>query len=257
MSDVELPADTRDPGAGSSSRARVQAGLARRYAREHRFRWYGMLSVVFGMSFLGFLLVTIVGNGYTAFRQTHVRLEVVFDEAVLDPSGEYRAETLAAADYQVLIRAALTELFPEVTERKARRELASLVSSGAAYQLRDMLLASPALLGERRSVWLIADDQLDILIKGTVGRSSAEGGQLSERQLGWIDLLMEQERIELRFNRAFFTAGDSREPELAGIWGATKGSFFMLLVTLLLSFPLGVAAAIYLEEFAPRNRWVD
>jgi phosphate transport system permease protein len=133
----------------------------------------------------------------------------------------------------------------------------SLVSTGAAYALRDMVVASPQLVGRRQSVWLPADDSLDMIVKGHVGREAAGGGQLSPRQLAWIDRLDAEGRIEQRFNVAFFTAGDSREPELAGIWGATKGSFFMLLVTLLLSFPLGVAAAIYLEEFAPRNRWVD
>jgi phosphate transport system permease protein len=96
-----------------------------------------------------------------------------------------------------------------------------------------------------------------MLIKGHTGRTAADGAQLSASQVAWVDQLVADGRLELRFNTAFFTSGDSREPEIAGIWGATKGSIFMLMVTLLLSFPLGVAAAIYLEEFAPRNRWVD
>ena len=144
-----------------------------------------------------------------------------------------------------------------MTERRERRELNALASSVAAYQLRDRVMASPGLIGQRQSLWLPADDAVDMLVKGHTGRTSETGSQLSERQVAWVDRLVADGRIQLRFNTAFFTSGDSREPELAGIWGATKGSFFMLLVTLLLSFPLGVAAAIYLEEFAPRNRWVD
>jgi phosphate transport system permease protein len=249
--------DTQVARIVSVTRQRVEAGLARRYSREHRFRIYGLLSVIFGVLFLAFLLVSIIGKGYTAFGQAHLRLDIRFDPEVLDPAGRREPEALAAADYQALIRASLAEIFPEVTDRRERRELSALVSSGAAYALRELVLDSPGIIGRRQTLWLPADDHLDMLVKGHVGRESATGGQLSERQLAWVDRLSADDRVELRFNTAFFTSGDSRDPELAGIWGATKGSFFMLLVTLALSFPLGVAAAIYLEEFAPRNRWVD
>ncbi len=256
---TELPkvSDTQTARLLSATRQKVEAGLARRYRRERRFRLYGLFSVIFGIVFLGFLLVTIIGNGYTAFRQTEVRLDIRFDPAILDPAGKGDPEALAGADYQGLIKAALAERFPEVTDRKERRELSALVSSGAAYRLRDAVMAAPALVGQRRTLWLPAGDDVDMLVKGHVGRDAGRGGQLSRLQLLWLDKLVADGRIEQRFNATFLTSGDSREPELAGIWGATKGSFFMLLVTLLLSFPLGVAAAIYLEEFAPRNRWVD
>ena len=116
----------------------------------------------------------------------------------------------------------------------------------------------PALLGQTRDLWLPADDEVDLFVKGDVpARRTARSSGSREQQIGWIGKLEAAGRLEQRFNTTFFTGGDSREPELAGIWGATKGSFFMLLVTLLLSFPLGVAAAIYLEEFAPRSWLVD
>lgn len=257
MSDKAEISDTQALRVLSATRQRIEAGLAKRYRRERRFQLYGIASVIFGVLFLGFLLVTIVGNGYAAFRQTHVRLDISFDRGLLDPDGRGDEESLAAADYQGLIKQAMAALFPEVQERRERRELLSLVSSGAAFRLRDMVLADPQLLGQQRSVWVPTSADLDMLVKGHVGRDGAQGGRLSARQLVWLDALTAQGRVELHFNRTFFSSGDSREPELAGIWGATKGSFFMLLVTLLLSFPLGVAAAIYLEEFAPRNRWVD
>jgi phosphate transport system permease protein len=240
-----------------TTRRKVESSLARRYGRERRFRLYGLLAVVFGVVFLAFLLESIVATGYTAFRQTYVRLDVSFDPVVLDPEGRADPDALAAADYQALIKAALAELFPGVTERRERRELNQLVGSMAAFELRDMVVASPDLVGQRRSLWLAANDTVDMLIKGHTGRNAADGAQLSEAQVAWVDKLAADGRLALRFNTSFFTSGDSREPELAGIWGATKGSMFMLLVTLVLSFPLGVAAAIYLEEFAPRNRWVD
>jgi len=238
----------------SQTRRKVEAGLARRYRRERRFRLYGLLSVVFGVAFLGFLLASIIGNGYSAFRQSFVRLDIYFDPAVLDPDGRADPEALAFADYAALVRSAMGDLFPEVASRSERRSLNALVSSMARFELRDRVLASPQLIGQRQAVWLPADDAVDMLIKG----GGAGGGrQLSEQQAAWVARLSADGRLQLRFNRTFFTAGDSREPEAAGIWGATKGSFFMLAVTLLLAFPLGVAAAIYLEEFAPRNRWVD
>jgi phosphate transport system permease protein len=132
------------------------------------------------------------------------------------------------------------------------------VSNGAAYELRDRVMAEPKLVGSTRTLWLLADDEVDMLIKGQVDRNAEQGARrLKDNQIAWVSQLQASGQIKKRFNTGFFTSGDSREPELAGIWGATKGSFFMLFVTLLLSFPLGVAAAIYLEEFAPRNRWID
>lgn len=251
-----------DPqGSGSpliGARKLVEASLPRRYLSERIFRGFGLLSVVFGVVFLGFLLFTIVGNGYGAFFQTRIRLDIFFDPAVIDPSGGRDAETLGSADYQILIRQSLAEMFPEVTERPARRELTALVSSGASFALREAVLATPGLIGQRMTIWLPADDDVDMFVKGRADESAVvEGGRLSEAQVGWIRRLRNDDRLEKQFTLAFLTNGDSREPELAGILGAAKGSFFMILVTLFLSFPLGVAAAIYLEEFAQRNRWVD
>jgi phosphate transport system permease protein len=121
-----------------------------------------------------------------------------------------------------------------------------------------MVVSTPALIGQRQSVWLLADDEVDMFVKDRLNaEASASGGRMSANEIAWIARLRQAGRIDKRFSLAFLTSGDSREPELAGIWGAAKGSFFMLLVTLLLSFPLGVAAAIYLEEFAPRSRWID
>jgi phosphate transport system permease protein len=242
----------------AETRRRVDASLRRRYRTERLFRVYGVLSVLIGISFLVVLFTSIVGNGYGAFRQAYVRLEIQFDPAVIDPDGTRSPDLLAAADYSQLIKTSLRSLFPEAEDRVARRELNALVSSGGAYELQQMVLADPGLLGRTRDLWLPADDEVDLYVKGDVATGdSAEEQRLSPRQVGWIAGLAEAGRLEQRFNATFFTGGDSREPELAGIWGATKGSFFMLLVTLLLSFPLGVAAAIYLEEFAPRNWLVD
>ncbi|MSR09210.1 MAG: phosphate ABC transporter permease PstA [Gammaproteobacteria bacterium] len=245
----------------AETRRRVDASLRRRYRSEWLFRLYGLVSVLLGVGFLLVLFATIIGNGYGAFRQVFIQLEVQFDPAVLDPEGTRQQDTLASADYSQLVKTSLRTLFPDAEDRTSRRELNALVSSGGAFNLQKMLLADPTLLGQTRDVWLPADDEVNVFVKGrgpAAGAGSGDEAQrLSDRQIAWIQTLESSGKLEQRFNTIFFTAGDSREPELAGIWGATKGSFFMLFVTLFLAFPLGVAAAIYLEEFASRNWLVD
>jgi phosphate transport system permease protein len=236
----------------------VTRGIRRRYRQEHTFRLLGLAALLIGLGFLGFFFYTLVANGYTALRQTRILLDVELAEAVIDPRGDRNPTELATADYQRLVRDALGALFPEVSSRSDLRALYALVSPGAGLELRDSVLSDPAIIGSTQRVWLLADDDIDVLVKGHVDRELPESDRrISDRQLAWLTSLENDRRVELQFNEYFFTAGDSRDPELAGIWSATVGSFFMLLVTLALSFPLGVATAIYLEEFAPRNRWTD
>ncbi len=237
---------------------RLRAGLAARYRRERRFRLFGALSALLGLVFVLLLFVSIIGNGYSAFWQTQVRLDITFDPELLDPDGTGDAKVIGNANFDKLVRTSLAAVFPDVSERRARRNLNRLVSAGAGYQLREMVMNDPSLVGQIRSLWLPVDDEVDMLVKGNIDRELPETSRrLKDRQIAWVDELTAQERISKHFNANFFTSGDSRDPELAGIGGAIKGSFFMLLVTLILSFPLGVAAAVYLEEFAPKNRWVD
>ena len=235
------------------------ARTRRRYAAERRFRAMGLAGIFAALGLLAILLTTIVAQGYTAFVQTTVKLDIYFDPAVIDPSGSREREALMAANYTALVRDSLYKLFPDVEGRQVRRALRGLVSSGAALQLRQMVLDDPALIGTSAEIWLLAADDVDQFVKGYIDRNTAATDRrVKDNEIGWIDQLEAQGRIEKQFNRWFFTNGDSREPELAGIWGAAVGSLYMMLVTLALSVPLGVCAAIYLEEFAPKNsRWVD
>ncbi len=241
-----------------SVRERVALGIARRYRRERNFRLLGLAAVLVGLSFLAFFFLTLIGNGYTAFLQTHIRLDVELSASLIDPDGDLDPQTIGRANYQGLIQNALRARFPEVASRNELRELFALVSPGAAFELRDSVLGNPDLIGETMDLWLVADDDVDMLIKGHIDRSAEESQRrISDPQLAWIEALEADGRIERQFNHRFFTAGDSRDPEMSGIRSAITGSFLMLLVTLALSFPLGVATAIYLEEFAPKNRWTD
>jgi len=236
----------------------IQAGLRKRKAAEARFKIYGVAAIASGLVFLVILFTTIVSNAYTAFLQTHIKLDVYLDPQVLEPQGKLDTETLATADYASIVRASLFDLFPDVESRQDRRELNTLVGRSASFELRQRVLDDPALVGKTLSLWLPAGDDVDMLLKGHIGRTGPEESRrMSDLQLSWIDKLESEGRLEKQFNTDFFTKGDSREPEAAGIWGAVMGSFYTLIVTLVLSFPLGVAAAVYLEEFAPQNRWTD
>ena len=240
------------------SQAIVERSLRRRYWAERRFRAYGLAAVVAGMAFLVYLFFVIFSNGAGAFRQSQIKLNVFYDPAIIDPAGTRKPDDLVAADYAAVVRAALKARFPDVEGRAATRELTKLVSGSAAFDLQKSVVADPTLIGKSEERWLLASDPVDLLVKGRVDRALAEGERpLSDQQLGWVDKLKADGALALKFNTVFLTHGDSRDPEKAGIWGAVVGSFFTLVLTLLLSFPIGVAAAIYLEEFARRNRWTD
>ncbi|MBN1240599.1 MAG: phosphate ABC transporter permease PstA [Gammaproteobacteria bacterium] len=245
-------------GRAMSTRDRVGARLGRRHRNEVAFRLLGLAATLVGLVFLAVFFFTLVVNGVPAFQQTRILLDVELAADTIDPDGERDPETLRTASYQSLVRDALDERFPNVTSRGERRALYSLMSAGAGLELRDIVTSNPELIGQTLSLWLLADDDVDMAVKGNVRRDLPESArQLTDRQIEWIEALEADGRVDLKFNRFFFTSGDSRDPELAGIWSATVGSFFMLLVTLVISFPLGVATAMYLEEFAPRNRWTD
>jgi phosphate transport system permease protein len=246
------------PRTAAETQARVRAGLARRYRAERRFRAYGLAAVALGIAFVVFLFGTVLSQGLSVLRQGYVQLDITYDPEVIDPAGTRLPDDLAVADYQALVRAALRERFPDVEGRPALRELYGLVSSAASVELQKRVAADPGLIGQRQRVTLLADDTVDMLLKGKVSRSAPEDERrLSDAQVAWVDALRADGALQLRFNRAFFTNGDSRDPEQAGVRGAVVGSFLTLLITLLLSFPIGVGAAVYLEEFAPRNRITD
>jgi len=233
----------------------VEAGLGKRRRKEKMFRTAGALATAVGIVFLGVFFADLFHKGSSAFVQTFVQLDVEFSGDLIAPNGEL---DLAYADFDGIVRNAVRELFPAVSSRADRRELSRLVSIGAGYQLRDMIETDPDLLGQRRTVWVPASANVDMYVKGNIDAAVEESRRpVSDMQIGWIESLREAGRLKTRFNSALFSNGDSREPELAGIKGALMGSFYMLVVTILLSFPIGVAAAVYLEEFAPRSRWSD
>lgn len=247
MSEVD-----RQPDSGKVRR-RVQASLGRRYRRERLFRAAGILATATGLGFLGIFFASLIAKGASAFVQTQVLLDV---EVPADESIDHASIDYESIDAEALVADALRDLFPLVTSRNDRRQLTRLLSIDAGESVRRALRKTDSQPGSRLSVWVSAAATVDMLSKGQIDPDVEERLRpLSDRQIAWVTRLDRDGRLQKRFNSALFTNGDSREPELAGIRGALTGSFYMLLVTIALAFPIGVAAAVYLEEFAPRNRW--
>lgn len=243
----------------SNTTKKIEANLKKRYAKEKRFRTYGIVSLFISFAFLAVLLVTIFSKGLPAFQQTYIKLDIELNEATLGINKDSGEDALFSASYSKVVKNSLKAMFPGVKGRKKKRALKNLVSKSAAYDLRDKVLDKPALLGTTQSYWFLAKDDVDVFMKGNIDRTLPESERrIKDYQLAWIDKLLAEGRLEKRFNTVLFTEGDSREPEQAGIKGAIVGSLLTMLVTLMLSFPIGVATAAYLEEFAPQNnRWVD
>ena len=247
--------DDAPPAHSASDRLeQLRRSIRRRRRAERRFRIYGVVAVSVGILTVALLFADIAAKGWGAFLLTHLRLELQLAPDLVDPQGDRSPESLAQGDYARIIKAALRARFPEVRKRRDKRALYRLVSSAAPYVLRDRLLEHPDWIGKTVSVWLPASDDVDMWMKGQLG---PESERLSAKQRVWLALLDERGDLRKRWNGFFLTQGDSRQPEVAGIAAAVSGSFFTLLVTLVLSFPIGVAAAVYLEEFAPKSRLTD
>lgn len=237
--------------------------IERRYSAERRFRLLGLGAIAIAVAFLFLLLGSITYRGIGGFTQAELALDIEFSEQILgvtadDLRTQEGKDKLYKADFGRMIRESLMEQFPNVTRRSDVRALIGMVSLGARQQLRDLVLEDPTAIGQRRTIWMLTSDDIDQYIKGNVDVNLPESDRrLKDRDIQWVEALKSSNRIRSDFHIPFLTNGDSREPELAGIWGAMKGSFLTLLVTLIISFPIGIAAALYLEEFAPSNRLTD
>ena len=241
--------------------ARRDIGIKRRYAAEQRFRFYGIAAIAVGVFFLFALLWSVVGNGYTAFWQTSIQLPITFDAEIIDPDNEREANprALLTANYPRLAQQAIIEqldLDPE--NRQQVRQAGAMISNGVRTQLRNMVVADPSIIGTTRDVWVLASADVDSALKGQVDLEVAEGRRkVSDQQVAWMRQMEGSGKMEQRWNSGLFTFGASSRPETAGMGVAIIGSLYMMLIVLVLSLPIGVAASIYLEEFAAKNRFTD
>jgi phosphate transport system permease protein len=246
MATISMP-ETHD-WLSQSARQRVK----RRHAADRRMRIYGLSAIGLAIGLLGILLGSLILSGYTAFVQTKVPLQVTVSPEQVSP------DNLQRGNYRGLVRDAFRSLLPVEMSRAEERAYMDMLSSGAHFLLRDRVLAEPGLVGQTVELMVPLADPLDQFHKGIIPRDvPEEQRRVNDLQISYYDRLVEQGLISTPFNWALFFAPDSRFPELAGLAGALVGSFYALLVCFLISFPVGIAAAIYLEEFARKNRWSD
>lgn len=235
-----------------------------RNAAERRFRAYGLSAIILALLALVWLLISIFSAGLPAFRQTFVTLPVTLDASVLDKSGQRDPAQLSKVTTVGYAKVLSQSLLAEVQARgialdgATDKQVAELISQESAATLRDMVLADPALIGTTITFRALASGRIDGYYKGRVTMESAAlDKNTSPEQLRLADRLKEAGLLTVRFNAGFLTMPDAsdKRPEAAGLGIAILGSFMMMVVVLVLSLPIGVAASIYLEEFAPKN-WI-
>lgn len=240
---------------------RRDIGLKRRYAAERRFRIYGIIAIAIGMFFLCALLFSVFSKGYTAFWQTTITLAVRLDEKIIDPGNKRATDpnVLITANYPVLVRNALAEkLGVPASDKAALRDVNRFFSDGVRLQLRNLVAGNPGLIGTTQTVKILAGADIDSAFKGQIDLSVDEANRkVSNQQLAWIDKLSQEGMMKEAFNTGLFTFGASSRPETSGLGVALVGSLYMMLIVLGLALPIGVAASIYLEEFAKKNRFTD
>ncbi|PZV38346.1 phosphate ABC transporter permease PstA [Mesorhizobium kowhaii] len=240
---------------------RRDIGLKARYAAERRFRIYGMLAISVGLAFLAIMLITIVTKGYTAFWQTTVSLPISFDEKVIDPSNKRATDptVLIKANYPKLAEKALiAKLGINPDDKPSILKLKGFLSEGARVQLRNIVAADPSVIGTTRDVNILAAANLDSAFKGQIDLGVEEARRkVSDQQIAWMNKLRADGAMAEHFNTGLFSYGASSRPETSGMGVAIIGSFYMMVIVLLLALPIGVAASIYLEEFAKKNRFTD
>ncbi len=230
----------------------------KRARRERRFKWYGRAALATAVLILVILLGSILARGLPGFIQTQISLPITFDAGIIGIDEHPDARTLSVSGFNRLAQLSLKQMFPEAEgDRAATRQLYALIGNNGK-KLKRLLVKHPELLGKTQDVWLVASSASDLFFKGSVEESTPESERkLNDRQISWLKQMNSAGLVKRVFNLSFFTQGDSRAPERAGFLGAMIGSAFTLIVCLSVVFPIGVMSAVYLEEFARRNKWVD
>jgi phosphate transport system permease protein len=267
--DPQVAAELRE-----KRKQKVASSLAKRHRTEKAFRFFGFSSVIVGLAFVALLFGSIMYKGMPAFWQASMTVPVFFDPKIIDAgprpvqtTGESPAHfeerfvewqtKMGMVDWDALIANGLIAKDPSLESK--RDELSSLYTSSEAYRIRDMVFKDPALVGKKVELNLLADANIDVWLSGNIDRTLPDDQQqLSPEVRQLSDDLAAKGVLERTFNTQLFTNPDSRSsPATAGLAGAFMGSLFMMLIVIVISIPLGVASAIYLEEFAPKNFITD
>jgi phosphate transport system permease protein len=236
----------------------AQALVRKRYSAERRFRAYGLAAIVFAGLFLVALLWSVMATGFGAFFHHRVTLAVPVSAQTLELPASPTPAQIGAGNFRGAVNDAFRAKFPDATSRDARRAVLGLLSPNVADDLQQRVIANPVLLGQTVTLPVMLSSNVDLYLKGKVSAKDIEqGGLLSQADVDRVNRLKAEGMIANHFHWPFISNGASREPESAGILGALVGTALTMLVTLTICLPLGVAAAVYLEEFAPKNRLTD
>jgi phosphate transport system permease protein len=222
----------------------MQKRIARRYAAERRFKAMGFLAVALSTVFLAFLLFTMLGQGLRGFQRTEIAVDFDFPALTSGTtaaaiSGTNADAALNSMDVPGIVELAVAQQYGDISE--------GLLTTGAAGNVRQMLIDNPGLVTSKQQLWLPVDSRLDVAFK----RDGEPAAELT------VSALAQKDALRTAFNWTFLTGADATDPSAVGIWAAFKGSLMTMAITLMLAFPVGVLAALYLEEYAAKNKLTD
>jgi len=234
----------------------------KRKAAEKRFHLYGKIAMGLALFILVFILGNLAGQGVPGFFQTHIKIPITFDTKKFNLQPDQSPVDAPTSSFQSIAQSSLKAAYPNVVERNDQKRLIALISANNGNTVKATLSADPSLLGKTTDIWLLAASNSDLYFKGKISKETPEADRaLSDQQLKWLDDLKEKGAVKTAFNTNLFTHGDSRTPENAGFLGAIIGSLLTMIVCLSIVFPIGVATAVYLEEFARKKpgkfSWID
>ena len=234
--------------------SKVKNSIAKRRAKDNRLRLYGRISISLAVCFLLFLFYSIFSKGYSGFFQYYVTLDINFDRERIDPKGDLSENSLFDGDASVIVNESLFSII-QPTGRKEKKQAKKIVSSGKDIRITKMVKNDPSLFGTITKVKFALDDDIDSFLRGYIKRETPESERrISNKVIEYVDKLNEEGRITYEFSDYILSGSASGNPEMAGIKGAFIGSMLTLSVCLLISFPLGIATAVYLEEIAKKNK---
>lgn len=237
---------------------KINDSLIKRQRSEKNFKLFGLIGIICAVSFLIIILTSIIIEGKKAFVSTYIKLDVFFDSKIIDPDNTKEDSVIKSANFNEIITKSILENFPEVTDRKEKIKLSTFISSSAEDELIKLIMLDKALIDQKKELWLLASSTIDVIHKNPEMLNFPEDERLiDDKESKWFQWFLSEEKIKFSTNKNFFSNADSTEPEQAGIWGAFVGSFLTLFVTLILSFPIAVAAGAFLEELAPKNKFTD
>ena len=232
----------------------VKKSIVKRRSKDNRLKLYGRIAIGLAVCFLLFLFYSIFTKGYPGFFQYYVTLDINFDRDRIDPKGDLSDNSLFDGEASKIVNESLFSII-EPKGRKAKKQAKKIVSSGKDVRIAKMVKNDPSLFGTITKVKFALDDDIDSFLRGYIKRETPESERrISDKVIGFVDKLNQDGRITYEFSDYILKGSASGNPEMAGIKGAFIGSMLTLSVCLLISFPLGVATAVYLEEIAKKNR---